>query len=277
MRLDWPPDYPNRETLRREARAMADACAEALLALIPREEISCIYWKGSSLKRWDSLVDYVPEMSDVDIHVGFADDAGAARHLGTAEQGIAMQAEIERRYAAKVPRPLHSARPQILSLNALHKLHDYVPSPTETILSLYGANPEAPDYADLARFRGFAKEQLLTLAPAIAGLPWMFVDKPGKHLWGALRAMMWQVAPIAPKLLVLDGVPPMEAWSMNRTALIGRLEWADHIEMAEDYAQFYLHGWRYFLSAWADTDAARAAILAGVRVMREGARLAAQA
>ncbi len=185
-----------------------------------------------------------------------------------------MQAEIERRYFAKVPSPLHTARPQLLPLNKLHRDPDFVMSPLATIATLYGLAPDPPDYSDLARIRDIARRSLLEESKAVADLPWIVVDKPGRYLWMALRNITWHVAPAVPKVLVLDGVHPGEAWSMNRTALVGRLEWADRAEMAEDYAQFYLSAWRYFLSGYADQDAARAALLAGARVMREGARVA---
>ncbi len=69
MDPSWPDDYPDKTALKREARAMAEAFAEALLAHVPSEHVAGIYWKGSAQKEWTTPIDYVPELSDVDIHV----------------------------------------------------------------------------------------------------------------------------------------------------------------------------------------------------------------
>ena len=53
---------------------MVASIVEALLRQIPSSEVAGIYFKGSAQKRWDSPVDYVPEVSDVDIHVLLRDD-----------------------------------------------------------------------------------------------------------------------------------------------------------------------------------------------------------
>ena len=53
---------------------MAESIVEALLDEIPPEEIRGIYLMGSGQKEWDSPIDYVPEISDVDIHIQFYSD-----------------------------------------------------------------------------------------------------------------------------------------------------------------------------------------------------------
>lgn len=47
---------------------MVTALADALVDRFG-DRISHIWVKGSAQKRWDGPVDYVPELSDVDIHL----------------------------------------------------------------------------------------------------------------------------------------------------------------------------------------------------------------
>ncbi len=275
MDPSWPDDYPDKTALKREARAMAEAFAEALLAHVPSEHVAGIYWKGSAQKEWTTPIDYVPELSDVDIHVLFADDSVEARYLGAAEQGLRVQEDVECRYCARVPKPIHMARPQLMVLNRLLKDPDYVGPATGTVTTLFGRQMEHGGVGDPARARDIARRQLLGLADAVRAFPMQVVDKPGKLLWQMLRQIVWQVSPTGPKVLVLDGADPDEAWALNRTGVVLRLESSGRKSLAGDYARFYLAEWDYFKSGYADNDAAREALAAGVRVMSEGSRIAA--
>ncbi len=60
-----------------EARKDVDAAISVWGELIPErmgERIRYAMLKGSALKEWDSLVDYVPVISDLDIHIGTIND-----------------------------------------------------------------------------------------------------------------------------------------------------------------------------------------------------------
>ena len=75
---EWDARFPDRKRLRAEAHGLADCVRDQLLARIPEIEIRGVYLKGSSVKAWESPLDYVPEISDVDIHVWFRNDADVA-------------------------------------------------------------------------------------------------------------------------------------------------------------------------------------------------------
>ena len=233
MNPTWPDNYPDKIALKREARTMAEVFAEALLAHVPPDQVAGIYWKGSAQKEWTSPVDYVPELSDVDIHVLFVDEAVEERYLGAAEQGLKVQEEVERRYAAKIPKPLHLPRPQLIVLNRMLKDPDYVGPASGTVTTLFGREMEHGGVGEPARVHDIARRQLLELAEAIRAFPMQAVDKPGKFLWQMLRQIVWRVSPAVPKVLVLDGVDPDEAWGLNRTGAILRLGSAGRKELAD--------------------------------------------
>ncbi|HUV38549.1 MAG TPA: hypothetical protein VMY39_03000 [Planctomycetota bacterium] len=274
MTSSWSKDYPDREALRREVRCMTDVFIEVLLEIIGEDAIAGVYFKGSAQKAWDSPVDYVPELSDVDLHVLFADDADVEKHVGTAEQALRIQSEVERRYFAKLQEPRHTARPQLIALNHLEKQEDYLGPAEKTVTTLHGAPPRWGDFADVARVRDIARRQLLDLGDYVSKFPFRAIDKPGRYVWELLRHLVWNVSPVGPKVLILKGVAPTDAWRMNRTAIVDRLRDLSEEPLAADYADFYLAGWDYFLSGYADGEAARRALTSGVSALRRALDLA---
>lgn len=70
----WDARYPDMEILRHEVSSMVESYVRTLLDAVPNDHTRVIYLKGSSKKRWDAPIDYVPEASDIDIHLWFHDD-----------------------------------------------------------------------------------------------------------------------------------------------------------------------------------------------------------
>jgi hypothetical protein len=69
MEQRWPTTYPDPEQLRREIRLMVQAVAGSLREVFGDSKVRAIWFKGSAQKQWESPMDYVPSLSDVDIHV----------------------------------------------------------------------------------------------------------------------------------------------------------------------------------------------------------------
>ena len=80
MDLEWSNRYPSQEVLQDEVRCMTESFFEVLLDEIPPREIRGLYFKGSAQKQWESLLDYVPEVSDVDIHILFSEDDAVQKY-----------------------------------------------------------------------------------------------------------------------------------------------------------------------------------------------------
>ena len=119
MPLKWSDRFPDRDQLRAETRCLAECVRDQLLALIPTDQIRGIYLTGSAVKAWDSPLDCVPEVSDVDIHVSFRDDSSWRKHLDTVPLALEVQAAIEACFETRCPRALHRPRPQLLVMNKL--------------------------------------------------------------------------------------------------------------------------------------------------------------
>lgn len=252
---------------------MLVACVEALTATVPRNEVVSVYHKGSSNKRWDTLMDYVPELSDVDVHVLLADDSVAGTYLDPVDAGLGMQARLQPRFRELVPDPVHLPRLQLIVVNDLQKAPEYVPSPPATITPLIGPAPAAPT-ADEEALRAIAQRQLLVPEKYLSDLGRHVADMPGRHLWASVRNLTWRVAPTGPRVLQLLGVPYLEAWGSNRTGIARTLAAMGQEDLARQYGSFYYSAWRGFLSGWTNEEAARAAVRAGTAVLEAGMALA---
>lgn len=265
-------DPDDAETYRREAHGMAEVYLEAVLSVASDAHVSGVYAKGSAYRPWDSLIDYVPELSDVDVHVRLtaeADSGGVLRTLGDA---IAVAERALGRYRERFPAPRHVARPQLLFLNDLERLPGYLPSPADTVTTLFGDTYEGGDTAsyanasenDVRRFRAdalFVREEM----------PLKVIDRPGPLVWRVVRRLTWRVGPGGPRILTCSGVDPLHAWTVNRTEIVRHLVDLGHDEAAEAYVDFYLAGWAGFRSGFRDGDAARRALLAAARFFDVGA------
>lgn len=62
--------FISEEKLRKDIDFMVKTAKEVLLKNFGKNIVG-IYFKGSASKKWDSHIDYVPELSDVDIHILF--------------------------------------------------------------------------------------------------------------------------------------------------------------------------------------------------------------
>ena len=253
---------------------MVESLVEVLLEEIPKLEIRGIYFKGSAQKEWDSPLDYVPELSDVDIHLLFTDDSSIDRYLGSIPIILDLQSKVEARFLSKNAKPLHIPRLQLIVLNHLLQEEDYIPSPEKAVSVLYGKGYPKVDASNPDMIRGYDCKRLLNEEEFLSELPLRVIDKPCKYLWYALRLLFWHVSPIGPRILHISGLSYDEVWSINRTQITSLLRETGKDKLAEEYSQFYLSSWNYFLSDYADTDAGRSSITAGVNVLQRGVEIA---
>lgn len=258
--------------LRAEASAMAGAYRDALVAEAPEGSIAAIYVKGSSIRAWDTEVDYVPELSDVDIHVRLGADAPPI--VRSFPFALAVGEAALRRFLKVHPSPTHTPRPQLFFLDDIERLPGYLPSPPGDVRTVLGDEYRGAvpaDYADcrdtdVERFEADADFVLHELAGKV-------IDRPGPHLWKVVSTLTFRVAPAGPRLLTQLGMSPWEAWSLNRTAVVRELIERDQKSLASHYAGFYLAGWAGFRSDFRDADVARLALLAAHGMFADGLTL----
>ena len=274
MTPEWCSRYPDRDRLRSEVDGLAACFLEELLATIPESEIRGFYYKGSSKKAWESPLDYVPEVSDVDMHLWFHDDDVWHRYLDTVPQAMEVQKGVEARFRAKVPEPLHEPRPQLIVMNKmLAEIDDFVHSPRSTVTVLYGEEYPKADYSDSDAIRRYDSNNLVWDGEWAGRSGLHVIDKPGRYFWQAMRAVTYRVSPAGPRVLHVLGADTEDAWSMNRTTAVAAMRDMGLDGLADDYTDYYMSSWDYFLSGFEDTDAGRSAVDAAVRVLDHGAAI----
>ena len=253
---------------------MTDAIVETILDGIPQDEIPAIYLKGSAKKRWDTPIDYVPEASDIDIHVWFYDGEWERSLFGDLEQAIAVQRDIEERYRRKCPRPAHTPRPQIMIMNSLLGKPGYMHSPPDSVRVLLGEDYPAADYSAFDEIERAKCQDLLDFANILDRYPYRVFDRPDKYLADLFRDLSYRVSPVGPIVLQLAGVDPMTVWSMNRTRVTGALEDIGERSLATAYVGYFLARWRWFLSDGDDLDALRDSVKGAVGVLERAKSVA---
>lgn len=273
---EWDASFPDPARLRGEIDAMVDSFLAVLLDELPGETIRGIYLKGSGHKEWDSPIDYVPEISDVDVHVQFHDDADWRRHLGALDQALRINREVERAYLSKVTDPLHLPRPQLIVVNRMVQQIEFVHSPRSTVRTLFGEEYPQADYSDPDAVRRIECDRLMIDAGYLASdYPLHIIDRFGKYLAEGLRTLAWRVSPAGPRALHILGLDTETAWSLNRTGIVNLLAETGEQELAWSYLEFYVSGWRFFNSGYRDFEAGRAAASAGVQAVSRAAEIAA--
>lgn len=272
--IAWDERYPEMDILRNEIQCMLDAFLRVLLRNIPESCFAGIYFKGSGQKPWDSPLDYVPEISDVDIHILLENEDLIGKHFGTTEQALAIQAQIEELYFSRKANPVHVPRPQIVLLNPALKDKDFVPSPSNTIDVLYGKPYPLPDGSVLKRLREIDCKHLLDEEPFLSEYPQHVIDRPSKYLWQAVRNLVWHISPIGSRVLSINGKSYEEAWGINRTSIVKNLVKLGEKQLVRDYSQFYMNAWDYFLSDYCDTNAGRGTVVAGIHALSRAIEIA---
>ena len=266
----WGPPYPDPEQLRAECDVMRACIVDSLREALGDDEFVGIYSHGSSLKRWDTPLDYVAELSDVDVQMvlhhpeRLTDDLELALHVAR---------DYDRRFRERLPDAHHVPRPQIMAINEFMADPDFLPSPPGGSRTEFGrpideVRPQ-PDHARVppADLRALQRRDGPELAKRAA--MWL-IDRPGKYAWQGLRDLAWRVGPTGPRVLSVLGTPYLDAWGSNRTKVYHQLVERGELKLAEDYATFYLRGWDFFLSGNENVRACHEGIVAGIRVLQRG-------
>ncbi len=270
----WSSRYPDPGRLRSEAICLAECIRDQLLQTVPALEIRGIHLKGSAVKTWDSPLDYVPEISDVDVHVWFRDDLAWREYLGTVEKALDFQRGVEKRFSCRIPQPVHEPRPQLIVVNKMiAELEHFVHSPQSTVSVLFGEESPVPDYSDADAIRRYDAAALVEQGKWTGRMPLHLVDRPGRYVREGLRQLTFRVSPVCSRVLHISGVDTDASWSVNRTKGTAMLRDWGHGGLADSYSAYYLSAWEYFLSGYTDTEAGRSAIAAGSRALTEGAKL----
>ena len=227
------------------------------------------YAKGSALKKWDSFIDYVPVLSDVDIHLMTTDDD---QLFSSDRKGFLKSIEVSRNYEEQFlnerPDHLHIPRSQVIQLNhIIRNLPDFVQPRVADVHVMIGA-PLEHDIPTKESIRTADYNQLEELEPILDDLPRQSFDRVSLDFWALLRRLCWRVSPTPLRLLTQTASDPRDVWRWNRTRIIHELEKQSYGEIANSYRRFYELGWDLFLSEFKGLQEFREIIVHAHDVLR---------
>lgn len=256
-------------SLRAEARGLAEVLRDVLLDEAPRDSVQGVYLKGSSVRPWDSIIDYAPEVSDVDVHVRAHPDARAV--TDSLDFALEVARRTEREFAARFPTPTHTPRPQLFFLHEMEQTPGYLGSTADSVIVLHGAEYSygtADQYRDC--HEDDAKRFLADADFVLDSLPGKIIDRPGRLAWQAVASLTWRVAPAGPRILTATGEDPWQMWSLHRSGLVAALVSSGHGAAAAAYRDFYLAAWDGYRDRFRSAGPALRAVEAAFRLFAEG-------
>jgi hypothetical protein len=246
---------------------MEEAVVSSLEHLYGPAAVTAVYVKGSANKRWDTRIDYVPEVSDLDLHVRLADEELVYDLHESVDGAAGFQESLEAGFARRRPQPLHVPRLQIIFLNLIEQWPCYLPSPPETVRVLKGPPYAEPDYSDRDKIIDDICLWAAEHRRVVLGFGNSLFDKVFHHTVSLLRNVQWRIGPMGPQGLILSGEEIGAAWSLNRTETVAHLRERGMDELAGHYEAYYVEAWRYYASGFHDGQAGRAAARAAYGVM----------
>ncbi len=267
----WPAHYPAPARLGRDIELMVAAIKAAVVATFGAEAVVGLYFKGSAQKPWHSLVDYVPGLSDVDMHLRLT--PAEAPRFDQMPTALQLSAAIDHEFQLLADETadgefFHVPRPQITLLNALEAEGGVFASPASIVETIYGVPYEGADYTGLEAVRVQDRASLIANAEAAQAIAGALADRNGEYLWDLLRRVSWRLSPTASRALSVAGLDPQFAWTQPRTLLIAALRDAGLAAIADPYEAWFVAAWEYSLSSLqrsgpgsaVDGDAARRAM-----------------
>ncbi len=269
MRDHYPQEKAKREV---------HSCIEAWKTLFETRfegRIEYAYAKGSGVKKWSSPIDYVPLLSDVDIHMKTRGDESLFGSPKTAvDEALEVSGEYERLFLEMNPDPLHVPRTQVVVLNdAVKDPRFLLPLESDDIYVMFG-EPDLRKAPLKEKMRAVDHENLMELEGVLHSLPMSVMDKTGLEYWYLIRRLVWHVSPAPVRLLTQVVEDPEEAWIWNRTKVCDKLEEHGFLGVSQSYRDYYLLGWEMFFTDLRDTRIMRGIVSKAYDVLESTLRLA---
>ena len=141
--------------LHKKARDDVKACLQVWKEILSEESrgVEYAYAKGSATKNWDSPIDYVPEISDVDIHIFTTKPEGLFTPPYNFDDAIHLSEHYETRFREIKQDALHMPRSQIMHIKRMKEfMEKYCPPRISDVHILFGA-PQQEEILDVDTIR----------------------------------------------------------------------------------------------------------------------------
>jgi hypothetical protein len=228
-------------------------CLQAWIEILRDElgdRIDYVYTKGSSMKKWDSPIDYVPVLGDVDIHILLKDDEDLfSGNRERFEAAMRFSQRFEDRFYELEPDPLHFPRSQLIHVNQYKNENWFVMPRAEDVQPLIGDFQPA-NLPSIKTIRQIDLKNLVDLEEYLQWLPMGTMDRAGFDFWSLIRRMLWRVSPAPVRLISQTHDNPLDVWNWNRTRVSAELLNMELEGIERFYREFYMAGWRLFISGF---------------------------
>jgi hypothetical protein len=254
----------------KQARKEVELCLDTWKEIFKEhysETIEYAYSKGSATKKWESFIDYVPILSDVDIHIKVKDHSNFFDDETSFYESVNISEMFETRFLEKNPKYFHIPRTQVIKLNKLINRVNFIHPREHEIITLVG-KPELIDNPHADIIKRYDLDNLLELEEYLPKLSMSMMDRTGLELWSLLRRITWRVSPAPIRLLSQKSDNPLDIWGLNRTKVAEELENHDFYLIAENYKDYYYEGWIAFMEEFTNSQTLRRLISAGFEVMK---------
>lgn len=259
----------NYDELHRRAREDIEIAISIWTDILGEEsrKVKAAYVKGSTIKVWESPIDYVPFVSDLDIHVHLPEGASLFHPPDAFHDAMDISEIYELRFIETHPDHLHIPRPQVLPVNRL-KLHvNYVPPRPGDVRMLLG-DFEAEPLPDIDTIRRIDRENLQQIPEFLESLPLTVIDRLGIEFWSVIRSMTWRVSPSPVRLLSQIHDDPVDLWVWNRTSIEELLQEYGYEDLIHSFQGFYMSAWEVFLSDMRSSQAIRECVKHGYNLLK---------
>ncbi|MFW9966953.1 MAG: hypothetical protein ACFFEA_07350, partial [Candidatus Thorarchaeota archaeon] len=149
-----------------------------------------------------------------------------------------------------------------------YKNEDWFVMPkAEDVQPLIG-HPQQEQLPSTETIRRIDLKNLVELEEYLQWLPMAAMDRAGFDFWSLIRQMLWRVSPAPTRLITQIHSDPYEVWNWNRTKICEKLldMGLDHIESF--YREFYMAGWRLFISGFTSLADFRKVVLNGYGLLK---------
>ncbi len=258
-----------RDQLRLEVTTALDIWNEVLLEEFG-SNLNYVYSKGSAVKEWDSSIDYVPMISDIDVHFTLYDYKHGANLSKAVASSLKVGLRYEENFKERIALHHHVPRPQVMCINSFMEDEQWVNPKEKEVIMLYG---QFPDYAyhSETSLRTIDFNNLLEIGPILKRLYWTSIDRVGYELWSLMRNLTWKIGPVPARILTHElNENPYTIWSWNRSTLVEKLQSVNLNQLAKSYSNFYNEGWQLYLSNFNDIASNHSMITAATEVLDLG-------
>ena len=261
------------ERLREEIDITIQIWTDLLIRKLGKS-LKSLYAKGSAVKPWDTSIDYVPILSDVDLHINIDDrDSGSFfRGITGVQESLIFNREYRTQFKRKLKNPIHIPRVQLVLLNELIDEPFYVPPRQKDIRLLVGEVPVYPEPSK-EKINEIDRQRIVEDASTLDRLGLSIVDRSGLDFWTIIRRLNWRVSPAPFRVYGLLHHDPSEVWGWNRTKIALELDRSGFKDFSYMYKAYYNTGWELFKNGFQDEEIYITLISYATNILEEAVRV----